>query len=137
LTERCSKSGFHCHSGCGAIAPHRFSFSAHRTAYKTLGDALIAAWPDVGVVAVTQNPQLSPQTAAQIAAHATRNRQIVSLAMAQRYGLVDTYRAMVDDPRGVAALVDTDGVHPTQMGSDLWRDVAKGLFAPWLTAITY
>jgi len=102
----------------------------YRSAYKQLADALIAAFPDIGIVAVTQNPQTAPRTTAQIKAHAVRNRQIVSLAQTQRYGLIDAFLAFTKDTRGLTALVDpADGIHPTTPdGYGAWADAAKRFF---------
>ena len=38
-------------------------------------------------------------------------------------GVVDAYQAFLDDSRGVAALLNADGLHPSDAaGSPLWRD---------------
>lgn len=104
----------------------------YRSVYKTLADSCISAWPYVGIIACTQNPKLSPVDTNHINGHRIRNAQVVSLAMAQRYGLLDAYSAFELDSRGLAALVSTDGVHPTTTGYALWANVAKALFDPWL-----
>jgi hypothetical protein len=41
-----------------------------------------------------------------------RVRELRAWAPANGYALIDTYDAMVSDPRGLVALMNTDGVHP-------------------------
>lgn len=112
----------------------------YRPAYKTLADAAIAKWPDVGIVAVVQNPRFSP--ASNITEHAIRGARIASLAAGQRYALVNAYKVLEDT--GIASsYVRSDGIHPTIAtdsfstsvpGSDLIRAAAWGLFSVNLTS---
>jgi hypothetical protein len=103
---------------------------AYRTPYKTLTDALIAKWPDVGIISVLQNPRTAPT--GNIIEHAVRGEQIRALSGSQRFDVVDAYEAFMTDPRGLGVLVSGDGIHPTQVGFDLWRDTAKAPFAAWM-----
>lgn len=99
---------------------------AYRTAYKQLIDALVAKWPDTGIVAVAQNPKLSPATF--ISNHAVRAAVIASLAVSQRHGLLDVFRAL-QSLGSFAAYVDAaDGIHPTTLGYEFWRDEAKRMY---------
>jgi len=100
----------------------------YRTAYKQLADAFIAAWADVGVVAVVQPPKVAPATSVQIKQHAVRNRQIVSLAQSQRYGVIDAFLSFTKDPRGAVALMDGTGVMPNTDGWAAWLDAGKRFF---------
>lgn len=101
-----------------------------RAAFKQLADALLAKYTDCGIVACIQNPQTAPRTTSNITGQASRGVAIRALAASQRYGVVDAYDAFVRSPLGLAALVNpADGIHPTQVGSDLWAAEAGYLFA--------
>jgi hypothetical protein len=102
--------------------------TAYRAPWKQLADALVAKFPEVGIVASTQNPELAPMTADQIAVHASRNATIRALAASQGYALVDAFDAFVRSGN-VAALTNVDGIHPNQAGSDLWAAQVAPLFA--------
>lgn len=91
----------------------------YQSEYEGLATQLLTAYPNVGVVCVTQNPQKSPEL--NIIPHAIRNRQIAALAARNNYGLVDTFRAFMDTG-DYASYVSADGCHPNQTGFDLWRD---------------
>src|SRR6266498_1495607 len=98
----------------------------YRTVYKQLADAIIAKWPDVGIIATAQNPRKSP--AANITEHAIRIDQVNALAASQGYGLVDSYNTLAPHME----LVSSDGIHPTDIGYDTISNKAYGLFSPWL-----
>lgn len=95
--------------------------------YPTLIAALLAKWTTTGIVPVLQNPELSPNTQAHIDSHAQRMDVVAALAMAGRWPVVDVYRAISDDPRGVAALT-LDGTHPNALGTEVWLAAAEALF---------
>lgn len=104
---------------------------AYRAPYKQLADALIAKWPDVGIVAVIENPRFSP--AANITEHAIRNDAIASLASSQQqYTAIDTYKLfeLLSSP---SSFVSADGIHPTAAGYTLIRDYVWSLMTPFVT----
>lgn len=92
-----------------------------RQPYDRLTDALARKWPRTRIIAVGQNPQRPPRTAEQIAAQAARMAELAELARSNRLGYLDAYTPMASDP---ARYVRDDGVHPTEAGSLLWRDLA-------------
>ena len=108
----------------------------YRAPYKQLTDAVLAKWPDVGIIATVQNQRLSPTT--NITEHAIRGGQIAALAASQRFGLVDAYKALADTGNA-ASYIRTDGIHPTVAtdtlptgfgpGADVIRDAAWKLFS--------
>jgi lysophospholipase L1-like esterase len=53
------------------------------------------------------------------------------MGWASRKGVaaIDTYKAFREDPRGIAALLETDGIHPNVDGSQVWADAVTGAFA--------
>lgn len=99
---------------------------AYRVPYKQLADALIAKWPDVGIIANAQNPRKAPAT--NIVEHSIRVDQINALAASQGYALIDAYNTLAADMN----LVLADGIHPTDAGYDAIRDVAYKLFNAWI-----
>jgi lysophospholipase L1-like esterase len=91
---------------------------AYRSAFAAFIDQIRVAQPDSAVVICTQNAKKSPETQQRITASRDRNRQLVELAAAKSCGLVDAFTLL-----GVTgANTDTDGVHPTAAGSQLWAD---------------
>lgn len=100
----------------------------YRTPYVTLTDAIIAKWPDAGIVATIQNQRKSP--AANIVEHAIRGDEIASLAGSRRWAVVDArgYFAATGTPD---TYVSSDGIHPTQPGYDLIAAQAQRLFTTW------
>ena len=99
------------------------TLTGFRADYESLITKILTKYSDSGIVCVTQNPQLSPRTTAQILTQDTIN-QLVSLVSAKNnYGLIDAYTSF---KLGVLSeLVSADGVHPTSLGNDLWANVAK------------
>ena len=107
--------------------------TAYAAAYAGLVDQLLTKYPYAEVCCVTQNPKKSPETAANIRAHATRNRQITQVAATKNTMLADAYRAFLNTGTP-DTYVDAGGIHPTADGQALWLATVKALFTPWLTA---
>ncbi|MEW1933131.1 SGNH/GDSL hydrolase family protein [Rhodococcus sp. NPDC079359] len=103
----------------------------YRPPYKQLADALVAKWPDAGIVATIQNQKKSP--ASNIIEHAIRGGKISALAGSQRWAVVDiagTFAATANPD----ALVQSDGIHPTDEGYSLAAAEAELVFTNWLKA---
>lgn len=101
--------------------------TAYQSAYESLASQIRTKYPNAGIVCVTQNPRKAP--AINNVPHAQRCQQIATLAAKNQYGLVDAYRAFMQTGNH-DSLIDPDGIHPTQAGSDLWRDVAIDFLRP-------
>jgi hypothetical protein len=114
-------------------------FSDSHNEANTVGQAwinLLSSWvtnvltrhPMAAPVLLTQNPRYSP--AAYIAEHARRRRQTMGWAKQRGYSVVDTYRAFLDNGGG-AALINADGIHPTQTaltgGQTVWKNAITAL----------
>ena len=98
--------------------------TAYLADWDTMLANLRAKFPLSGVVASTQNPRTSP--AASIREHTIRAAQILGWASRNRVGVIDAYRAFIEDSRDIAALVSAvDGVHPTAAGSQVWSEAAQ------------
>ena len=76
--------------------------------------------PQAEVVLLTQNPATA-NTSQQ-----ARVGEIMRLARQKSLPIAHTLRAFQRDPRGVAALLNGDGIHPNADGSQLWADVVLG-----------
>ncbi|KUM34523.1 SGNH/GDSL hydrolase family protein [Arthrobacter sp. EpRS71] len=87
---------------------------------QTFVDAIRAAHPNTGIVITSQNTEYSPASFGSRAAHNRRNVFIRTFAAQRRYGYVPGTEVFAMQPDGGRSLVDTDGVHPLQTGSDLW-----------------
>jgi hypothetical protein len=101
----------------------------YQTEVEALATALLTKYTNTGVVCVTQNPQHSPRTVANINAHAIRNRQIALTAAKNDYGLIDCYRAIAE-LNSIATYVQGDGVHPTVAGFSVWANEAYKFLLP-------
>ena len=101
-----------------------------QTLYEGLCTQILTAYPNSGVVGVTQNPQVSPRTQSQIAIHAQINRQIVQVISKNDYGLVDAYRAFMETGNPESYINESDGVHPILIGSHLWKDETVKFMQP-------
>lgn len=103
----------------------------YRAPYKQLADAILAKWPDTGIVATIQNQRKAP--AANIAEHAIRSGRIASLAGSQRWAVIDIAGifAASGNPN---TLVQADGIHPEQAGYDLAATKAESIFTQWKVA---
>ena len=98
--------------------------AAYLAHWDTMLTNLRAKFPLAGMVASTQNPRTSP--AASIREHAIRAAQILGWASRNRVGVIDAYRAFIEDSQDIAALVSAvDGVHPTAAGSQVWSEAAQ------------
>jgi lysophospholipase L1-like esterase len=91
-------------------------------AYWTALDTWLAAVRGKGhqnVGVIKQNPQASTvNTSVQ---HALRQGDVAAWAARNALSAVDVFRAFRDDARGLTALLDADGIHPTDAaGSPLW-----------------
>jgi hypothetical protein len=104
-----------------------------------LDTALTAYRARIGSTAVfcviTQNPQLPPIELALAQNNSRRRRERLTWAARNALYSIDTYKAFLDDPRGAAALLKVDGIHPTvgtattdQTGSRLWADTVLAAF---------
>lgn len=90
----------------------------YTASYLELVNMIKAKYSTAMIFAVTQNQQKSPSTVEAIAAHATRNDQIKTLASVSNIGLIDGYDAVT------LANVNEDGIHLTPEGSTQWKDEA-------------
>jgi len=103
-----------------------------RERYSTLADP-IAAGAMCPVVAVAQNPRITPSTARAIDGHLQR---FADLAAWSQYGpgrgYLNTYQAFLDDVRALSDLVSVDGKHPTTTGYQVWADTFTDALAPLL-----
>ena len=88
---------------------------------------------------LTQNPKFAPSDSATIDSvvkHARRMQLLRTWAARKGVALIDTYKAFLDDGRALSAIVQSDGVHPTQgadsggvtTGSGVWRNT---IIAAW------
>lgn len=77
----------------------------------------------VPLIYLTQNPQVSPRTAAYIAAQAIRRSDVIKAAVKAGDVAIDTYAEFVRV--GTATTVQADGIHPTAAGSQLWADTVQ------------
>lgn len=83
-----------------------------------LTESVTAECPSASVIILSQNERTDVVNEV-VAARANRYAR----AAEQRgYGFIDTRQAFADDPRGLAALLNADGLHPNNAGSDLQRD---------------
>jgi hypothetical protein len=120
-----------------------FLSTSHNDADK-VGASLTSAWdswltalkarlPGAAFCLLTQNPEISPRTLDLTKPHAQRRRELMTWAARSGVYCIDTYGAFQADPRGVAALLNVDGIHPTNAagsnaGSQLWADTVKRAF---------
>lgn len=103
----------------------------YRPGYKALTDLILARWPDAGIVAVSQNPKVTPVVTQLILDHTVRAGVVASFAASQRFAYADVMRAF--NAVGAASLTDpADGVHPTTAGSLVWLAVMQNLILPFL-----
>ena len=103
-----------------------------KSLYSTFASA-IAARTLCPVVAIAQNPRTAPQAGMTIYAHRQR---CGDLAAWSQYGAgrghLNVYQAFMDDGRAMSLLVNTDGIHPTAAGSQLWADTLAAAVTPLL-----
>ena len=103
------------------------SDQAYITAYATWVANVKTLLPSVPIVTMAQNPQKSPRSAAEMSVHASRAAALMAWSAGQA-GMagVDTYRAFTD----VASQVNSDGVHPSSVGSQAWADYVQRTLLP-------
>lgn len=102
------------------------TYLAARDSWLDLNDARV---PGSQTVIVTQNPQQAPIGDDLINNHARRRLLLMSWAARKGIATIDTYKAFREDSRGLSALLETDGIHPNTVGSQLWADTVTGAFA--------
>jgi hypothetical protein len=98
------------------------------SAYQTLIENLISDYAYSQVVLVTQNPEMSPETAGNIAAHEWQ--RLYTILLARHLGLqyVDIYRVFEIAGVNSTYINDADGVHPTAAGQVLWANAINDWF---------
>lgn len=100
--------------------------STYRYEQLRLAERVLGKYPTVEYV-VTAQPPKAPLNA-DSADHLRRQEDTRTLAMMERWGLIDATRPFVD--RGdYSSLIMGDGIHPTVAGFDLWVEQAKRYFA--------
>lgn len=85
------------------------------TSIDTMADLIEARLPTMSLIATTQNPKIAPATNP----YQHGRRQYMMAATMQRRGcwsIIDTYRAFIRDARGLAVLLDPDGIHGSAAG---------------------
>jgi hypothetical protein len=94
--------------------------------YRAWVAAVLARLPLAAVAVVLQNPHTAAwaNEAAYGYSHQLRLDELRQLAAAQRWSILDLFEAFTNDSRGLAVLVQADGLHPTQPGYALAADVA-------------
>lgn len=100
-------------------------YLASRKTWLDLTDARAAGSQ---TVLVTQNPQTAPVSAHSIANHARRRNLLMAWGARNGIAVIDTYKAFQDSPLGLAALLESDGIHPNTFGSQLWADTVTAAF---------
>lgn len=96
-------------------------------AYQTALDSWLAQLksrcPLSSINVVTQNPKIYPRVEQSVVLQQARRRaEKIEWARRNGVGVADTYLAIVNDPRGAAALVDSGGVHPVADGEEVWAN---------------
>lgn len=76
-------------------------------------------FPSSTFVFMTENPRHSPAVTQYMANNRTK---LIGWAVNNNHPIIDSYRWFVDDQRGVANLLDADGVHPNDSGEQLIVD---------------
>lgn len=88
--------------------------------------------PSASVLVVAQNPQKSPETVAQITAHAQRINWVADLCANEGWDFLNVYQAFYDADPTLAATVKADGIHPVDPdGNVVWFNT---LWARWQVA---
>lgn len=75
------------------------------------------------IAIINQNPKSTPSNSRTIDAQKRRASELLTWAKLNSIPVANTFLAFVKDTRGLQALVSTDGIHPTAIGSELIRDV--------------
>ncbi|WP_422758304.1 hypothetical protein [Paenarthrobacter sp. C1] len=102
------------------------AYLASREAWLALNDSRA---PGSQTVLITQNPELPGGTVGLDNINNHARRRPLLMAWGSRRGLVviDTYKAFLDDPRGVDALLESDKLHPNVEGSLVAADAIEGV----------
>lgn len=80
-----------------------------------------AIQPNAGIIITSQNPQKSPASA--FTAHLNRQAVIRSYASSRGFGYIPVIEKWLKQANKGNDLIATDGVHPIDAGSNLWRDL--------------
>lgn len=94
--------------------------STFLTYMNSLSAAIIAKQASVPIIALAQNPEVSP--AANLAAHNARMAALPAWAASKNYGLIDVYTGYNTTD------IQADGIHPTYAGEIQYRDKVKAAF---------
>lgn len=90
----------------------------------TYVSSIRARLPSVPIIALTQNPKISPALMPQ--SQAVRRLNYMSWETELDWDVIDTYGAFLSDGRALDVLInDADGLHPTADGSRVWADAVK------------
>jgi hypothetical protein len=86
--------------------------------YRAWVAAVQARLPLASIAVVLQNPHTSAwvNEIAYGYSHLLRLDELRTLAGSQGWGIVDLFGVFTNDPRGLTALIQSDGLHPTQDG---------------------
>jgi lysophospholipase L1-like esterase len=92
--------------------------------------AVQARLPLASAAIVGQNPHTSAWANETLygPSHQRRIDEARALAGVKRWGFLDFYGGFLRDPRGLTALVQSDGLHPTQDGYELAASIAARLY---------
>jgi len=89
------------------------------TEYAAWVNNIKTALPGVPIVCITQSPAVSPRLTNNIQVRSRRGLSLVTWAFSQSgVSAIDTYPAFTN----TAVQVQSDGVHPTSAGSQVWGD---------------
>jgi lysophospholipase L1-like esterase len=97
--------------------------------YQSWVQAVQGRLPDAAIAVIGQNPhtsawanegQYGPE-------HVTRIFELSALAARSGWAFANVYQAFMDDPRGLSALIGSDGLHPTPDGYALAGDTLAKL----------
>lgn len=101
--------------------------------YQAWVDAVRTRLPDAAVAVVKQNPH-TPAWANEAAygvSHQQRLDELGALAARNGWSIIDLFAAFKNDPRGLGALISSDGLHPTTLGYQFSGDeYARALGVP-------
>ncbi|WP_104083288.1 SGNH/GDSL hydrolase family protein [Cryobacterium sp. Y11] len=90
--------------------------------WSTLFSELRSKFGNAGMTLSTQNARKSP--AGNIVDHAVRTAQLLGYANRNSIGVTDAAAAMSASGETAATLILSDGIHPTDLASGIWRDEA-------------
>ena len=100
--------------------------AAEQTSYVSLLATIRSTLPAASIVLLSQNPRIPP--AANDYGQLVRTYMLSVIASTYGYGFVDLRRVFDLNPLGLTALIDSDGVHPSNAsGSPLWAQTIEFL----------